>query len=353
MAQFRVPNIEIKGISACVPSTIERTEDIPFYTAEEAQAIIESTGVKEKRVAASDITASDLCCKSAEILLKELNWESKSIDIICFVTQTPDFLNHPNGFVVHEKLGLSEDCIVLDLFHGCPGWIMGLSTISSIMSHGKFKRGLLLAGDVLTAINYKLCRESRPLFGDAGTATALEYIKDTEGFVFDMGTNSKEGGSLIRKRGRAREPFTPDTFKMDYEMLKGIRSTDDADDVMDGMSVFSFGISKPPKSIKNLLEAQTIDLKNVDKVLIHQANKLMVEKIIKKLKIEKEKAPIGLTNYGNTASASIPLAIVTECREDYQSKEIKTVCCGFGTGLSWASSYFATNKIVCPPIIEY
>lgn len=353
MAQFTIPNIEIKGISACVPPTIERTDEIPFYTPEEAQSVIEATGVKQKHIATEGITASDLCVEAARQLLEVLDWSPESIDFLCFVTQTPDFQNHPNAFVAHEKLGLSENCIVLDLYHGCPGWVMGLSSSVSMMSLGSFKRGLLLAGDVITRTQYKLGKEDRPLFGDAGTATALAFSENATPIFFDMGTDSRNGEALIRKKGRLRDPFTPESFQLEYEMLNGSKSTDGVDDLMDGMSVFAFGISKPPKSIKKLLEATGNSIDTIDKVILHQANKMMVDRILKKLKVPSEKAPLGMINYGNTTSASIPLAIVTECRDEYSSKDLTTVCCGFGTGLSWASALFKTNKIACPQLTIY
>lgn len=353
MAQFAISNIEIKGISACVPPTVERTDEIPFYTADEAQAVVEATGVIQKHIASEGVTASDLCTAAAKKLLEDLNWEPSSVDFLCFVTQTPDYQNHPNVFVAHEKLGLSENCIVVDLFHGCPGWVMGLATSASMMSHGGFKRGLLLVGDVVTRTQYKLGKEDRPLFGDAGTATALVFSEDASRIVFDMGTDSKNGEALIKKKGRLREPHTPESFNLEYDLLKGTKSTEGVDDLMDGMSVFAFGISKPPKSIKKLLEATNNSIETIDKVVLHQANKMMVERILKKIKVPADKAPLGMINYGNTTSASIPLAIVTECSEEYSSKDLKTVCCGFGTGLSWASALFETNKICCPQLIIY
>lgn len=353
MSILEVPKVAIRGISACVPEGIERTVDIPFYSNEEASATIASTGIVEKHVAPDDVTASDLCILSAQTLLRDLDWDPSTVDILCFVTQTPDYINHPDGFVAHKALGLKENCIVVDIFHGCPGWVMSLCTISSLLSLGQFKRALILAGDTLTKMNYKLSHESRPLFGDAGTATGLEYDENASPLAFEMGTDSENGEALIRKKGAYREPFSPDTFSTHFELLQGIRSVEEVDDNMDGMSVFAFGISKPPKSIKTLLTGKGITIEEIDKLILHQANKLIVDKIVKKLKVSEEKAPKGMTLYGNTASASIPLAIVTECREEYENNKLRTVCCGFGTGLSWASAYFETDHIKCPELIIY
>ena len=142
-----IPNVAIKGISACVPPKVEENRDIPFYTPEEADKVIETTGVERRHVVSEGITAADLCQKAFEKLLADLGWEPESVDAICYVTQTPDYLNQPTGFVIHDRLNLSANCLVLDLFHGCPGWVVGLSSIASLLSHGTIKRAILLDGD--------------------------------------------------------------------------------------------------------------------------------------------------------------------------------------------------------------
>lgn len=353
MAFLSIPNVAIKGISACVPPKVEENREIPFYTLDEAQKVIESTGVERKHIVSDGITASDLCLKACETLISELGWEKGTIDAICNVTQTSDFTNHPNVFVLHEKLGLTEDCMAIDLYHGCPGWVVGLSNIASLMSHGSIKRALLVDGDNITSVQYRNDRESRPLFGDCGTATALEYDEKASNIYFHIGTNSKDGIALIHKKGGMREPHTIDSYKQELGMLSGELSTEGVEDLMDGMSVFSFGISAPPKSIKNLCEHFAINLDQVDKFVLHQANMFMVKKISKKLKVDSSKVPTCLKDYGNTTSTSIPLTIVTQCNKEYHNNKISTVVCGFGTGLAWASAYFETNHIICPDIIIY
>ncbi len=353
MAFLKIPNVAIRGISACVPPKVDENKDIPFYSSEESSKIIESTGVERKHIVSDGITASDLCLKACEKLMADLGWEKESIDALCYVTQTPDYINQPTGFVLHDKLDLSTDCMVLDLFHGCPGWVVGLSAITSLMSLGSLKRVLLVDGDNITSQQYPQDRESRPLFGDAGSATALEYDVNASPMYFNIGSNSKDGGSLIRKKGGYRQPHTLETYQRELDMLSGEISVEDVDDTMDGMSVFSFGITMPPKSIKQLCEKYDFDIQSIDKLVLHQANKFMVNKIAKKLKVDMGKVPSCLKDYGNTTSTSIPLTIVTQCNDEYANKKLTTVSCGFGTGLSWASVYFETDKIVCPEIINY
>ena len=354
MAFLKIPNVVIRGISACVPPFVEENRNIPYYTPEEAEKIIESTGVERKhKVVDSGITALDLCLKASQKLLDELCWSAETIDAVCYVTQTPDYINQPTGFVLHDKLELSQNCMVVDLFHGCPGWVVGLSTISSLISHGTLKRVLFAVGDNITSQQYPQDREARPLFGDAGSATALEFNEGAKPLFFNIGTNSKDGETLIRKKGAYRQPHTIETYRKELGLLNGELSTDDLDDNMDGMSVFSFGITTPPKSIKHLCEQFDIDIFQVDKLVLHQANKFMINKIAKKLKVDSDKVPSCLRDYGNTTNSSIPLTIVTQCNKEYSSKKLSTISCGFGTGLSWGTVYFETEKIVCPDIIIY
>lgn len=353
MAFFSIPNVLIKGISACVPPKVEENRDIPFYTSEEADKVIESTGVERKHIVSDGLTASDLCLKASEKLLDELGWERDSIDLICNVTQTSDYINQPNVFIIHDKLGLKEDCMSLDLYHGCPGWVVGLLSTSSLISHGTIKRALLVDGDNITSVQGRLDRESRPLFGDCGTATALEFDENACPLLFHTGTNSKDGVALIQRKGGMRDPHSLESYKQWLEIMRGDLSPEGLFDQMDGMSVFSFGISKPPRSIKELCEHYSIDINNIDKLVLHQANLFMVKKIAKKLKIDSSKVPSCLRDYGNTTSTSVPLTMVSQCREDYSEKKQKTLACGFGTGLAWASVYFETENIVCPEVIIY
>lgn len=355
MAFLSIPNVAIRGISACVPSNIEENASIEFYTPEEAQKVIASTGVERKHIVDDKTTGSDLSLKAAGKLLDDLGWERDTIDAICYVTQMPDYQKYPTAFVIHDKLGLPESCMVLDLYHGCPGWVIGLGALSSLLSHGSIRRGLLLTSDVSSRTNHRMDREKRPLFGDCGTATALEFSNDLGGapMLFETGARGKDGLALAKPYGGMRNPYTPETFNQEYAMLHGDTEMADNGSEMDGMSVFSFGITVPPKSIKRLCERYGIDLNGVDKLVLHQANKFMLEKIAKKLKVDLAKVPMSLKDYGNTTSSSIPLTIVTQCRGEYSRQKQKTLCCAFGTGLSWGTAYFETENIACPEVILY
>lgn len=353
MAFLAVKNVSIKGMAACVPPKVEENIELPIYKPGEAEEVIKSTGIERRHVVSDGIIASDLCLKACEELISRLDWEKESINAICFVTETPDYINQPTGFVIHEKLGLSEECAVIDLFHGCPGWVMGLSTMSSMMQTGMLKRVLLLVGDSTTTWTYATDRESQPLFGDCGTATALEYDEKATSMYFHLGTRSSDGWAIVRQKGGARNPWTFDTLSKEMKLRSGELDVNGNADIMDGMNVFSFGISVPPKSVKKLCEYAQVDLQSVDKIVLHQANRFMMQQITKKLKVEPDKVPVSLRDYGNTTSASIPLTICSQCRKEYEGSHMHTVACTFGTGLSWATVYFETTNMVCLDVVIY
>lgn len=353
MAFIKTEKVAIRGISGCVPLNVEENIDLPFYHSRgEAQQVIEATGIERRHIAPAGTTASDLCLKAAESLLKELNWDKDSIDLLAFCTQNPDYVNHPDSFIVHEKLGLPENTMCLDFYHGCPGWVVSLSAVTQLVSSGCIKRAILLDGDTVSKDQDASNREERPLFGDAGTATALEYDPEAAPMFFNIGTKSEDGKALIRPYGAYRNPFTMESLALELQRLAGTLDPDQSEAHMDSMDVFSFAITKVPKAIKNLCKEYSLNLDNVDNLILHQANKLIVDTIAKRLKTPKEKVVIGLTNYGNTTSASIPLAIVSERASMMSAGKTINMACAFGTGLSWGAVYFETNNILCPPIEE-
>lgn len=354
MAFFKVENVSIKGISACVPSTVEENKDLPFYVSqEEAEQVIAATGIERRHICPNGTTTSDLCLKAAESLIEELSWEKTSIDMIAYCTQDPDYLNHPNSFVIHDKLSLPDSCMCIDFYHGCPGWVNSLSSVSSMISARGLKRVLLLVGDMCSHDAGKANREERPLFGDSGTATALEFDENAKPILFNIITKSAEGMALARKNGGWRAPFTLETLKADIQRREGLIPPSETGDKMDGMDVFSFAITTVPKTLKQLCANFELNINEVDKLVLHQANAMILKAIAKRMKFDMDKVPLSLKEYGNTTAASIPLTIVSQCADDYQKEHQKTLACAFGTGLACACVYFETSQIICPPISEY
>lgn len=350
MAFLRIDNVAIKGMSACVPKHIEHNIDLPVFNEGEAERVIAQSGIREKHtVFDNSLLASDMCVAACEKLFDSLNWDKETVDLLGFVSLSPDYLEPPTACILQDRLGLSENCMTIDMNQGCSGWVNGLATIASLVMTGNIKRALLLNGDNSSLLSSPYDKEARPLFGDAGVATAIEYDETAPSIKFNFGTRGSDFKAILRKYGGLRYPITEESLQFKEIAEHIVRR--DKDCTMDGMSVFAFGMSTAPKSVKALCEHYSINLDDIDFFLMHQANFYMNEKIRKKLKIPVEKSPYSLDEYGNTSSASIPLTIVTRCREDFESEHLRVLATAFGVGLAWGSVYFETNNIVCPEII--
>lgn len=352
MSFLSVDNVRIVGISACVPKEVESVKDFPLFSEADAESFSKTTGVERHRKVADNICTSDLCLTAAEKLMDELSWEKSDIDCLLFVSQTPDYRLPATSVILQDRLGLPIDCYTLDISLGCSGWVYALSVISSLMSHGSMKRGLLLAGDTILKFCSSTDKSTYPLFGDAGTATALEFSAN-ENNAIRFSFNSDGGGykAIVIEDGGFRNPVQMKSFEKEA-ISEGIERSK-LDLVLEGMDVFSFGIGRAPQSVNNLLNHFSIDIGSVDYFVFHQANRFMNEKIRKKLKLVEEKVPYSLKDFGNTSCATIPLTMVTQLQAQLRDKDLSFIGCGFGVGLSWGSCFFKTHRIACPDLIEY
>jgi 3-oxoacyl-[acyl-carrier-protein] synthase-3 len=351
MAFIEIKNVRIAGISACVPAEVEENLTLPLFdSTEEAEKFIASTGIKSRRISTKNVCTSDLCLKAAEKLIQDMKWNKKEIDVLIFVTQTPDYILPATSCILQDKLGLEESCYTLDISLGCSGWIYGLSVLTALLSTGNMKKGLLLAGDTISKTCSINDKSSYPLFGDAGTATAVEFYEGANGFCFHTETDGSGYKTIIIPDGGYRNPATYTSFA-EKEISTGIRRSQ-LNLILEGMDIFTFGISKAPDSVHKLIEHFNLDKENIDYFIFHQANLFMNEKIRKKLKIPEEKVPYSLKDFGNTSSATIPLTIATQLKDKLSNSKKDIIACGFGVGLSWGSVYFKADNLICTNLIE-
>jgi 3-oxoacyl-[acyl-carrier-protein] synthase-3 len=352
MAFLHIPNVSMKGLSACVPERILENKLYPGYaTIEEAEMIMAAIGIERRRISDLNVCTSDLCCTAAERLINDLKWDKSKIDCLIFVTQTPDYILPATSCSLQNRLGLKEDTFVLDISLGCSGWIYGLKVLSSLLSHGYMRRGLLLVGETLSKICSPEDKSTYPLFGDAGTATAIEFKDGSPGFKFHTATDGRGYKDLIIYDGGYRNQVSASSLEM-FEIKPGIKRNK-LHMVLDGMNILSFSISRAPESIIQISEKFGIGLEAVDYFLFHQANLFINERIRNKLKLPIEKVPYSLRNYGNTGSATIPLTMITEIGHDLRNNKRDIIACGFGGGLSWGSAHFFTEGIICSELITF
>jgi 3-oxoacyl-[acyl-carrier-protein] synthase III len=346
MAFQEIHNVKIVGLSACVPKRVEENESLSFFEkAEDYQRFVTTTGIERRHVIEKGTCTSDLCYEAAVKLMAELGWENQEVDCLLFVSQTPDYILPATACILQDRLGLSKDCMAFDVSMGCSGWIYGVTTIASLVSHGSIRKALLLAGDTVTLTKSPRDKSTYPLFGDAATATAFIYEEGASGIKSSLYTDGARHNAIMIKDGGCRYPVTEQSFvEKNYE---GEIVRNDLQSILDGASVFTFGLSKAPECVNLLLDHFKYDKEAIDYYIFHQANLLMNEKIRTKLKLPKEKVPYILKDFGNTSSASIPLTMVVALKEQLENRSLSLIACGFGVGLSWGALFFETESIVC------
>lgn len=351
MAFLQVDNVKIKGITAVVPKNIKKTAELPFFAPGEGERVVEQTGIVEARVVSEGVCASDLCFQAAEKLIAELAWEKSEIEALIFVGQARDYIAPQTSSLLQDRLGLSHECMVLDLPLACQGYIYGLSVIGSLMSKGTIKKALMLVGETNSTFVSHEDKTTWPLHGDAGTATALHYEEGATPMQFHFAGDGSTYKYVYIPAGGARMPVTEK--ELEYVEPTPGQKYNMTNCIMEGMNVFSLAISRPPMSAKMLMEHYGFTIDDIDYLLLHQANTLIDDKIIKKLKFDPERAPLSLHHYGNTASCSIPLDVVTQIHDKISGKKVSTLMCAMGTGFSWGAARVEFDNIVCPPVEDY
>lgn len=350
MAFLEFKDVRIAGIAAGVPknvaSNLHPTEDDNMSTEYSPEEYVKTTGVVERRVSRT-LTTSDLSYYAAEQLIKDLSWNKDEIGALIFVSQTPDYVLPATACILQDRLGLSKECFATDISLGCSGWVYGLSVALGLLGKDRVLKALILCGDAKK--RFKLSNQFRdPLFGSAGTATAVEFCEGLESIKFHFGTDGSGFDAIITPDMGSRNPVTLDSFKFEeYDGKQSCRMMTR----MKGMDVFSFGITTAPKSIKKLAEHYGFDYLDCDYYVFHQANMKMNNMIVKKLKLDPDKVPSCMYRFGNTSSASIPLTIVGELKGKCENG-IKFLCCGFGVGLSWGTVAFKSENMVVSELVE-
>lgn len=336
-------------MSACVPPGVVDNRDLGYLIPEEEiDKTINNIGIEQRRIADVDVTASDLCYKAARQLMDDNGIDPASIDVLLFMSQTPDYRIPATSCLLQHRLGLPRETMCFDISLGCSGYLYALSTAFAYASMQGINRVLLLDGETFSKIVNRRDKVDWPLYGDAGTATLVE--KGDYGTSTFMLNTDGSGEDVLKVHAGMRHPITADSC-VEREREDGNIRTE-LEVFMDGMDVFNFAISKVPKSIKLLLQQTNRTIDDVDYLVFHQANRFMMDFFVKKLKISPEHVPYCIGKYGNTSSASVPLTIVSELAGKLDG-EHTVVMSAFGAGLSWGSAMVAMRDCKISPVFDY
>jgi len=338
MTEGRLQGVAVRGIRACVPKTGRTLAEEGLIPDDaERERLIKSIGVRARRIAPEGVMTSDLCQRAAEGLLEQLGWARDSIDVLVFVTQNPDYVAPATACALQNRLGLGS-CLAFDVNLGCSGYTYGLWMVASLLKTlsvaGRPARGLLLAGDVSSPRLLKGDRATVPLFGDAGTATALEIDPSAADMTGVFGTDGAGAPHIMIEAGGLKMPLMPGGEPWDAETNEKLGKA--ARLHLNGPEVFTFTLRNVPALVKGILEASGSTVDDIDYVVFHQANVFMLDHLRKKSGLPEEKVPIAMETYGNTSSASIPLTIADRLSGAFSTPK-PVLLVGFGIGWSWAA----------------
>lgn len=351
MASVRVENVAIRGIVSAVPDRVRTWEqDAEQFGLEEMKRVVSNIGVT-RRAIAEHLCTSDLCQVAAENLLAKLGWAKDSIDVVIMVTQTPDYPSPSTACLVQNRMGLPTSVIAFDINLGCSGYTYGLMVISSLLAGGKLKRALLLAGDTISRCASPFDRAVVPLFGDGGSATAIEVSEGAPPMVFNAGTDGSGGKHLHTLAGGGKHVLQ----KSDHDLTlrrDGVTRSN-LHTYMNGAEVLTFAIQSVPPLIQATLAAAEWTEADLDFYVFHQASRFMLKTIARCLRIPSTSPKMvhGLDGYGNTSAASIPVAICDQLAQLNETTR-KVILVGFGIGWSWCAAAMQLGPIYAPPVIR-
>lgn len=343
--------IAIRAVAAAVPTQVARTADYEYLTPQDRQRFQKATGIGERRISPPNQYVSNLCAAAAERAMVHLGWERGSIGALVLITQTADQPIPATSIVLQDKMGLPQTCVAFDVNLGCSAYPYGLAIVGSLMRSLGIARGLMLMGDVSSRVCAKDDKSAWPLFGDAGSATALEPDEGADAIYLDlMSDGSGKDAITVPGGGLASRIPAPQEGPVGREVGSDGISRRPDNLILRGADIFSFAISKVPPSITRVVERSGRSVDDYDFLVLHQANKMINDTIARKTGFAPEKSLSTLANYGNTSSASIPLTLCANAESFGVDRRI--LACGFGVGLSWASASITVPAGAVLPIVE-
>lgn len=344
-------NVGITGMAAAVPARIITNYDFDLYfNKQDIKEIVDKIGVRERRFADENTCSSDLCFAAAEKLLSEMNIKRDEIDLLVFISQTPDYRMPATSVLLQQRLGLPTNTIAFDINLGCSAFLYGLAVVYSMMSGGQIRKALILDGETRSKVYSLRDRKTGFLFGDAGIASLIECGQRFGKSYISLNSDGSRESLIKINAGGYRKMSSCETVKENVvDEYGNIRSEEQG--YMNGADVFTFVIREVPKDFYHLLEFSGSDLSQIDYFIFHQANSYINGYLIKKLKLPSDRVPSTIEKFGNTSSVSIPLTITSELKDKVSTRK-RLLLSGFGVGLTWGTAIIDLNQCHISEIVE-
>ena len=337
----RVAGARISGVVACVPPRKVTNEHfVPAFGEAGVAEVTKVVGVLERRWTDASQTTADLCFLAAERLLGQLQWDRASVSALIFVSQTPDYRLPATACELQARLGLGSACAAFDINLGCSGYTYGLWLAMTLAAQASNGRVLLLVGDTISKTVDPNDRATATVFGDAGSATAIEADANAPAAHFVFGSDGNGSRRLIIPEGCSR---------LDAELPESFGQRDRQKLFMDGPEIFNFTLRVVPQCVQEVCSKSGRTPDEIALFLFHQANAFMLRHLAKKMKLDPAKVPLNIERFGNVSSASIPLLIVTSAAERIRSESLPILMAGFGVGFSWCSAVVEFSQ---PRVVE-
>jgi 3-oxoacyl-[acyl-carrier-protein] synthase III len=320
-------SVGITGLGAYAPERVLTNADLEAMVETSDEWITSRTGIKERRIAASDQAASDLALPAARQALEQAGVVAEDVDLVIVATATPDMLFPATAALLADELG-ARGAAAYDLLAGCTGFIYALSQAYGALATGLSKKALVVGTETLSKITNWEDRSTCILFGDGAGAAVVEPVSDGGIEGFELGADGSGGPDLCVPAGGSRRPVTPEALAEELQFIK-----------MNGAEVFRFATRVMVTSAEELLAACGASVDDVDLYVPHQANKRIIDHAVRNMGLEPTKVILNIERYGNTSSASIPICLA-EAQADGRLREgTRVLMSAVGAGLTWGSTY--------------
>lgn len=319
--------VRILGTGSALPERRLTNDDFGKMVDTNDEWIRTRTGIEERRIADPDKASSDYAVEAAKRALEQANIAAEDVDLVICATVTPDYMFPATACLVQDRIG-AKKAAAFDLSAGCSGFTYALSVAAPLIRMGTYKYIVVIGVDMLTRITDYTDRSTCILFGDAAGAVVLGPCENGKGILsFELGADGSAGELLCLQAGGSKNPASYETVEQHQHKIH-----------MNGREVFKFAVKVMDKATEAVLTNAGLTKEDISLLVPHQANYRIIESAMKRFGLTEDKVYVNLNKYGNTSSASIPVAL----DEAHRAGKIQTgdivILVGFGAGLTWGAA---------------